>query len=121
MYVTNICIIYVYETVYVIHILFYIFQGKTGDMITFTHFEEGNLLSETHDDMESGNKSDDDSTLSPFISEEEMNAMSSSDEFDAEPMYTDMLEEISDGSKSNSRINRRESRCKICDIIKEFQ
>ena len=34
-------------------------KEQTGDIITFTHFEGGNLLSETHDDTESGDKSDD--------------------------------------------------------------
>ena len=34
-------------------------RGKTGDIITFTQFEEGNLLSETRDDAESCDESDD--------------------------------------------------------------
>ena len=34
-------------------------KEQTGDIITFTQFEEGNLLSETNDDAESGDKSDD--------------------------------------------------------------
>ena len=34
-------------------------REKTGDIITFTHFEEGYLLSENRDDAESGDKSDD--------------------------------------------------------------
>ena len=43
-------------------------REQTGDIITFTQFEEGNLLSETRDDMESGNESDDDSIMPPLIS-----------------------------------------------------
>ena len=43
-------------------------KEKTGNTITFTHFEEGNLISEYCNDMESGNKSDDYSTLQPLIS-----------------------------------------------------
>ena len=46
-------------------------KGKTGDKIIFTQFEEGNLLSESRNGMESGEKyddSDDDSTLPPLIS-----------------------------------------------------
>ena len=35
-------------------------REQTGDIITFTPFKEGNLLSETRDDAESGDKSDDD-------------------------------------------------------------
>ena len=45
-------------------------RGKNGDLITFTQFKEGNLLSETQnllsetcDDTESGNRSDDNSTM----------------------------------------------------------
>ena len=35
-------------------------REKTGDTTTFAQFEEGNLLSETRDDAESGDESDDD-------------------------------------------------------------
>ena len=41
--------------------------------------------------------------------------MSSEDESDAEPMHTDMLEDIRDGSQSCSIINKIEVRYKICD------
>ena len=43
---------------------------KTGDIVTFTQFEEGNLLSETRNNSESGNEYDDDSIIKPLISEE---------------------------------------------------
>ena len=50
-------------------------REKTGDIVTFTQFEEGNqlsetwdLLSETSDDTEISNESDDNSTLPPIIS-----------------------------------------------------
>ena len=50
-------------------------REQTSDIITFTQFEEGNLLSETQnllsetcDDAESGDESDDDSTMPPLIS-----------------------------------------------------
>ena len=33
-------------------------KEQTGDVITFAQFEEGNLLSETRNDTESGDKSD---------------------------------------------------------------
>ena len=45
-------------------------RGKTGDIITFVQFEEGNLLSETCNDTESGDEYDDDSIMPPLISEE---------------------------------------------------
>ena len=34
-------------------------KEQTGNIITFAHFEEGNLLSETREDAESGDESDD--------------------------------------------------------------
>ena len=50
-------------------------REKTGDTITFAQFEEEDLLSETrnllgqtHDNMESGIKSGDNSTMPPLIS-----------------------------------------------------
>ena len=47
-----------------------------------------------------------------------MDAMSPGYEYDAEPMSTDMLEDIYDSSWSHSTINRREARYKIRDHIK---
>ena len=57
-------------------------------IITFTQFEEGNLLSKTREDTEIINKYDDNSTTPQLISEEEMDEMSSGDESDDEPMST---------------------------------
>ena len=34
------------------------FEKQTGNIITFTQFEEGNLISETLNDTESGDESD---------------------------------------------------------------
>ena len=45
-------------------------REQTGNMIMFTQFEEGNLLSETCDNTENGNEYDDDVTIAPLISEE---------------------------------------------------
>ena len=43
-------------------------KEQTGDIITFTHFEERNLLFETRDDIESGDEYDDNSIMSPLLS-----------------------------------------------------
>ena len=94
---------------------------QTGDIITFTQFGEGNLLSETFDNTESGSESDDNSTLAPLSSEEEMDVMLSGDDSDAELMSTYMLEDICDGIQYHPSINRRESRYKIHDCIKIVQ
>ena len=48
-----------------------------------------------------------------------MDAMSSGDESDSEPMSTDMLEDICDGSQYHLIINRREMRYRICHLIKQ--
>ena len=45
--------------------------------------------------------------------------MSSGDEFDAEPIPTDMLEDIDDGIKSHPSINRREAHYKVRDYIQK--
>ena len=46
--------------------------------------------------------------------------MSLSDESDAEPITTDMLEDIREGSQSHLIINRREECYRIRDCIKEM-
>ena len=50
-----------------------------------------------------------------------MDAISSGDESDAEPMSMEMLEDICDGIQSHIIINRREACYKICDRIKRWQ
>ena len=42
------------------HLMIHLQEKITGNIITFTQFEEGKVLSETCDNTESGNKSDDD-------------------------------------------------------------
>ena len=100
-------------------------KEKTGDIITFAHFEQGDSLSETHnllseicDNTGSGNEYDDNSTMPPLISEVEMDIMSSGEESDAEPMSMEMLEDICDGNQSRPSINNTEACYKIFDFIK---
>ena len=38
-------------------------REKTGDIITFAQFEEGNILTKTHNVAESGDKSDNESIM----------------------------------------------------------
>ena len=94
---------------------------KTGDIIMFAQFEEDNLITETHDNAESGDRYDDDSIMPPLISKEEMDVMDSGDESEDEIMSTEMSEDICDGSKSHLGINSREARYKICYRIKQRQ
>ena len=78
---------------------------QTGDIIMFTHFEEGNILTKTRNDAESGNKSDDDSIMKPLLKEEEMDAMDSGDKSEHDLISTEMLENIRDGSRSHPSVN----------------
>ena len=90
-------------------------REQTGNIIMFTQFEEGNLLYETRDNMESGDESDDASIMLPLISEEKIDAMDSGDASDDNPMSTEMLENACDGSKSHLRVNVTEPCYKIRD------
>ena len=56
-----------------------------------------------------------------LISEEEIGAMYSGNESDAEPMSMNMLEDICDGSQSHLNVNRRDTCYKIRDFIKQSQ
>ena len=82
-------------------------KEQTGYIIMFTQFEGRNLLSEYCNGMESGDESDDSSTLPPFIIEAKMHEMLSVDESNAEPMSIDMLEGSIDGIQYHSSNNRR--------------
>ena len=53
-----------------------------------------------------------------MIREKEMDAMDSGDESYVEPISTEMLEDIRDGSQSHTDVNRRYERHKIRDLIK---
>ena len=50
-----------------------------------------------------------------------MDAMDSGDQSDDKPMSKEMLEDIHDCSKSHTRVNRRDTRYKICDCIIQRQ
>ena len=55
-------------------------REQIGNIITFTQFEEGNILTKNRDDAESGDASNRDSIITPLLREEEMDAMDSGDE-----------------------------------------
>ena len=74
-----------------IYLVLHIWEGKTGNIITFAQFEERNLLSETCDNSENGDESDYNSIIPTLISKEEMDVMDSGDENEYETMSTGML------------------------------
>ena len=45
-------------------------REQTVDIITFAQFEEGNILTKTRNDAESGDKFDENSIIPPLISKE---------------------------------------------------
>ena len=90
-------------------------KEQTGDIIKFTQIEEGNILTKTCDDSESGEKYDNKSIL---MREQDMDAMNSGYESDHNLISTEMLEDIRDGSQTHPNVNRREERYKIRDCIR---
>ena len=93
-------------------------KEKTGDVITFTQFEEGNILTETRNNVESGDESDKKSTV---MSKQYMDAINPGDESYHNLISTDMLEDICDGSQTHPNVDRREARYKIRDRIRQRQ
>ena len=79
----------------------YVFEGEIGDVITFAQFEEGNIITKTCNDAESGNN---DSIMPPIQSEEDMDAMDSGYDSDHDIISTEMLEDICDGSQSHPNV-----------------
>ena len=93
-------------------------KEQTDDVITFTQFEEGNILTETRNDAESGDKSDNEPIM---MSEQDMENINSGDESDHDLISTEMLEDICDGSQTQPNVNRRKALYKIRDRIRQKQ
>ena len=70
--------------------MLHLWREQTGDKSTFPQFEEGNILSETRNDAESGNDYDDDSIIPTLLSKEEIDAMDYGDESDDDPISTEI-------------------------------
>ena len=94
-------------------------KEQTGNIIRFAQFEEGDLLSDTREYAESGDKSDDDSIMLPLLCKDKMDAMDSGDESDDKPMHKDMLEYICERSQYHPNVDRRKVRYKIRDDINQ--
>ena len=89
-------------------------KEQTGDVIMFAQFEEGNLLSETRNDTESGDESDSESIM---MSERDMENIDETEKFDDGIISTEMLQDIRDGNQNHPKINKREARMAIRDHI----
>ena len=91
-------------------------REQNGDVITFAQFEEGKILTETRNDAESGDESDNKSIM---MSEQDIDAINSGDESDLDIIYTEMLEDIRDGSQTHPNVNKRDARYKIRDCVRQ--
>ena len=77
-------------------------RKQTGDVITFAQFEEGNILTETRNDAESGDESD---RKSLMMNKQDMENLDSNEKSDHDLISTEMLEDISDGSQTHPNVN----------------
>ena len=91
-------------------------REQTGDVITFTQFEEGNILTDTRKDTKSGDKSDNESII---MSEQDMENIASNEQSDHDLISTEMLEDIRGGSHTHPNVNKREARYKILDRVRQ--
>ena len=79
-------------------------REQTGNIITFTQFEEGNILPKTCNDAEIGDKSDSESIMMSEQEMENLDEKENSDD-DHDLISTEMLEEICDVSQSHPNVN----------------
>ena len=92
------------------------YKEQTGGVIKFAQFEEGNLLTETRNDTESGDESDRESIM---MSEQDMENIDEKEKSDDDHNRTETLQEICDGNQTHPNIDRREARLKMRDHIKK--
>ena len=85
-------------------------KKQTGNVITFTQFEEGNFLSETRNDTEIGDESD---SKSIMISKNDMENIDEKEKCDDNLISTETLHDMRDGNQTHQKINNRESRISI--------
>ena len=79
-------------------------KEQTGDVITFTQFEEGNLISETCNDTESDEESD---SKSIMTSEKDMENIDEKEKIDDDLISTETLHDIRDGNQTHPSIDKR--------------
>ena len=79
-------------------------KEQNGDVITFTQFEEGNLLTETRNNTESGDKSDSESIM---MSKQDMENIDEKEKFDDDLISTKTLHDIRDGNQTHPNIDKR--------------
>ena len=93
-------------------------KEQTGDVIMIAQFEEGNLLSETRNDTESGDESDSESIM---MSEKDMENLYKIEKLDDDLISTETLHDIRDENQTHPKIDKREARMAIRDCIKQTE
>ena len=79
-------------------------KEKTGNVITFAQFEEGNILTETCNNSESSDEYDNRSIM---MSEQDMEDINYGDESDHDLISTEIFKDICDGNQTHPNFNRR--------------
>ena len=79
-------------------------KEQTGDVITFTQFEEVDILNETCNDSESGVESDSESLM---MSEKDMENIEETEKFDDDLISTETLHDIRDRNQTHPIIDKR--------------
>ena len=79
-------------------------KEQNGNVITFAQFEEGNLLSETRNDTETGDESNSESIM---MSERDMENLGKTEKCDEGLITTELLQDIRDGNQTHPEINKR--------------
>ena len=91
-------------------------KEQNGDVIAFAQFEEGDLLTETPNDTESGDESDSESIM---MSKQDMENIDEKEKFNDDLISTETLHDICDGNQTHPNIDKREARLSIRDSIKK--
>ena len=84
--------------------------------MSYTSQPYANLLTETHNDTESGDESDSESIM---MNEQDMENLDKKEKFNDNLISTETLHDIRDGNQIHPNIDKREARCTIRDHIKQ--
>ena len=80
-------------------------KGQTGDVITFTQFEEGNLLTKNCNDTESGDESNNECIMT---NKQDMENIDEKEKSDDDHISTETLYDIRDRNQTHPNVHKRE-------------
>ena len=78
-------------------------KEQTGNVITFTQFEEENLITENRNDTESDDESDSESIM---MSKKDMENLDETEKFDDDLISKETLHDIRDGNQNHPKIDK---------------